>query len=77
MSTKTGLIYTYTHDADPSGSESYYWTAIDWRTGKTAWQQYAGTGIGYNNNYAGIAIGPDGTAYLGTFGGMVSLRDGA
>ena len=30
----------------------------------------------YNNNYAGLAIGPDGTAYLGVIGGIVALRDG-
>jgi hypothetical protein len=77
LSTATGLIYTYTRDADPNGSESYYWTAIDFRSGKTVWQQYAGSGISYNNNYAGLALGPDGTAYLGTFGGLLSLRDGA
>ena len=32
MSAKTGLIYTYTRPPDPSGSQGYYWTAIDFRT---------------------------------------------
>ena len=41
------------------------------------WSQYAGSGLNYNNNYAGIAIGPDGTAYLGVIGGIIALRDGA
>jgi hypothetical protein len=36
----------------------------------------AGDGLPANNNYAGIAIGPTGTAYLGTTGGIRSLRDG-
>ena len=76
LSTETGLIYTYTRPEDPSGSESYYWTALDWRSGETVWRQYAGTGLPYNNNYAGIALGPNGTAYLATTGGMVTLRDG-
>ena len=75
LSTKTGLIYTYERPADPSGSEGYYWTAIDWRNGKTAFRQYAGSGLNYNNNYAGIALGRDGTAYLGVVGGMLALRD--
>ena len=75
LSTKTGLIYAYTRPPDPSGSQGYYWTAIDFRTGKTVWQQYAGSGLVYNNNYAGLAIGPDGTAYL-AIGGIVALRDG-
>ena len=77
LSTKTGLIYTYERPADPSGAEGYYWTAIDWRNGKTAFRQYAGSGLNYNNNYAGIAIGPGGTAYLGVVGGMLALRDGS
>jgi hypothetical protein len=37
---------------------------------------YAGNGLGFNNNYAGLAIGPTGTAYLGVTGGLVALRDG-
>jgi hypothetical protein len=32
--------------------------------------------MAFNNNYAGLAIGPDGTAYIGTFGGLQALRDG-
>jgi hypothetical protein len=71
------LIYTYSRPADPSGSEGYYWTAIDWRNGKTAFSQYAGSGLSYNNNYAGVALGRDGTAYLGVIGGMLALRDGS
>jgi hypothetical protein len=35
----------------------------------------AGSGIGYNNNYAPVTLGPDGTAYVGTLGGLVALRD--
>jgi hypothetical protein len=77
ISTKTGLIYTYTRPPDPSGSEGYYWTALDFRNGKTAWNQYAGSGLNYNNNYAGLALGPNGTAYLGVIGGVVALRDGS
>jgi hypothetical protein len=75
LSTKTGLIYTYTRPPDMT-AEGYYWTAIDFRSGRTAWRQYAGSGLPYNNNYAGLALGPDGTAYLGVTGGMIALRDG-
>ena len=76
LSTKTGLIYTYARPKDPSGSEGYYWTAIDFRTGRTVWQRYAGSGLPYNNNYSGLALGPGGSAYLGTAGGIVTMRDG-
>jgi hypothetical protein len=76
LSTRTGLIYTYSRPFDPSGSEGYYWTAINFRTGKTAWSRYAGSGLAFNNNYSGIALGPHGTAFLGVGGGIISLRDG-
>jgi hypothetical protein len=76
LSTKTGLIYAYTRPPDPSGSEGYYWTAIGFHTGRTIWQRYAGSGLAYNNNYAGLAIGSAGRLYLGTTGGLVTLRDG-
>jgi len=76
MSTESGLIYTYSKPADPTDNEGYFWTAIDFRTGETAWMKYAGSGLLFNNNYAGMAIGPDGTAYLGVIGGLISISDG-
>ena len=76
LSTKTGLIYTYSRPDDPA-AEGYYWTTIDYRTGKTVFQQYAGSGLTYNNNYAGLALGPGGDAYLGVIGGIIRLRDGS
>jgi hypothetical protein len=76
VSTKTGLLYTYIAPTDPNGSQPWYWAAIDARTGKEVWRQLAGTGFAFNNNYAGLSIGPDGTAYVATFGGLQALRDG-
>jgi hypothetical protein len=72
LSLASGLIYTYTKD--PGSSDPWYWTAIDFRTGRTVYRILAGSGLGYNNNYAGIALGPDGTEYLGTLGGLIALR---
>lgn len=74
LSLKDGLLYTYAKD--PGSSDPWYWTAISFRTGRTVYQALAGTGIGYNNNYAGIAISPSGTEYVGALGGIVGLRDG-
>jgi hypothetical protein len=74
LSTADGLIYTYTKD--PGSSDPWYWTTIDFRTGRTVYKQLAGTGVGYNNNYSGIAISPAGTEYVGTLGGIIALRDG-
>jgi len=77
LSTKNGLIYTYTRPPDPSGAEGYYWTAIDFRTGRTVWSRYAGSGLAFNNNYSGLALGPGAAAYLGVAGGIVKLEDGS
>jgi len=72
LSLASGLVYTYTTDTNGD----WYWTALDFRTGRTVYKAYSGTGIGYNNNYAGITISPVGTEYLGTLGGIIALRDG-
>jgi hypothetical protein len=66
-----GLIYTYTVDTN----NDWYWTTLDLRTGNVVYKSYAGTGLGYNNNYSGIAISPSGTEYLGALGGIMALRD--
>ena len=41
------------------------------------WSRYAGSGLGYNNNYAPVTIGPDGSAYVGTLGGLLRFADGS
>ena len=74
LSLATGLVYSYTKG--PGTTDPWYWTAIDFRTGRTVYRQLAGTGVGYNNNYAGIAIARTGAEYVGTLGGVVSIRDG-
>ncbi|MEW6364299.1 MAG: hypothetical protein AB1714_06625 [Acidobacteriota bacterium] len=74
-SLETGLIYAYTKDKGPGVTDAWYFTAIDFQTGKTIFKQVAGTGLYYNNHYAGIYVGPDGTAYVGVIGGLVAIRD--
>src|SRR5207245_4220302 len=44
-------------------------------TGQTVYRRLAGTGFGYNNNYAPVTLGPEGSAYVGALGGLVALRD--
>ncbi len=80
--TVNGLIYTYQKVKDPGspGSGVWYWTAINYRTGKTVWMRRSGYGGLYNNHYSGIAIARDPvtgkpTLYLGGVGGIVGLRD--
>jgi hypothetical protein len=76
LSTKTQLVYAYTQDAGPLDTRVWSWVGINARTGRRVFKQPAGTGLAANNNYAGVTLGPDGTAYLGTIGGIRSLRDG-
>jgi hypothetical protein len=75
LSLENGLVYVYTKDPDPALDDPFYLTALDFRTGKTVWKRHAGNGIGFNNNYAPVMLGPKGTAYVGVLGGMVALRD--
>ncbi len=75
LSLATGLVYTYTKVPRTDGNDPWFLTAIDVRTGRTAWKALAGEGLGFNNNYAPITLGPDGTAYVGVLGGLVALRD--
>ena len=35
------------------------------RTGRTLYKRLGGEGLGFNNNYAPVTLGPDGTAYVG------------
>ncbi len=76
-----GLIYTFQKPKDPSGAGVWYWSALDYRTGKVVWMRRAGYGGLYNNHYSGIAIGTNPltgkpTLYLGGVGGLMALRDG-
>jgi hypothetical protein len=70
-----GLLYAYTKPPSASGIDAWYFTAIDIRTGKTAWSRLTGTGIQWNNHYASIYLGPDGAAYIATLAGLVRLKD--
>jgi hypothetical protein len=76
LSTKTGLIYAYTQDGGTPLTREWSWVAIDFYTGKRVSRKLEGIGPGYNNNYAGLAIGPTGRAYLGTVTGLAELRRG-
>jgi hypothetical protein len=76
LSLAAGLAYTYTKPPRGDGIDAWYLTALSFRTGKTVYSQLAGTGLGYNSNYAPVSIGPDGTMYVGALGGLVRLRDG-
>ena len=75
LSLSSGLVYIYTQDAEGDADDPWFLTALDFRTGKTVWKRLVGQGIGFNNNYAPVTIGPDGTAYVGVLGGLLLVRD--
>jgi hypothetical protein len=71
-----GLLYVYIKPPREDGIDAWYLTAIDIRTGKTVWSQLTGTGTQWNNHYAAIYLGPDGTLYVATLAGLVRVADG-
>jgi hypothetical protein len=76
LSAANGLIYVYTKLPNaPEGTDAYYFTAIDFETGRTAYRILTGTGVRYDNNWAAISLAPDGTAYVGVLNGLVRVRD--
>jgi hypothetical protein len=74
LSLATGLVYTVTRDRKGL-VDSWYLTALDFRTGDVVYEQRYGTGLGHNVNYAPVSLGPDGTAYVGVLGGLVRIAD--
>jgi hypothetical protein len=73
LSLANGLVYTYTHPDRSDGIHAWYLTTLDFRSGRTVYRRLAGTGTLFNNNYAPVTLGPDGTAYVGVLGGVVEL----
>jgi hypothetical protein len=77
LSAANGLVYTYTKDPQPQhpSADAWYLIALDFATGRTVYKRLGGEGLGHNNNYAPVTLGPDGTAYVGVLGGLIALRD--
>jgi hypothetical protein len=76
LSLANGLVYTYTKPPRDDGTDAWYFTAIDFQTGETVYSRLAGTGFGFNNNFAPVTVGPDGAAYVGVLGGIARFADG-
>ena len=75
LSRAAGLAYFYAKEPQASGLDTWYWTAVDIRTGVIAYQVLAGTGPNFDNNWGAISIGPDGSGYVATYDGLVRVRD--
>jgi hypothetical protein len=75
VSLGAGLVYLYTKKPRDDDKDAWYLTALRYRTGKTVFKRFSGEGLGYNNNYAPITVGPDGSVYVGVLGGLVRFKD--
>ena len=75
LSLAGGLVCTYTKPARGDGVDGWYPTAIDVRTGRTVFKRLGAAGTTFNNHYAPVTLGPDGSAFLGVLGGIVAWRD--
>ena len=75
VSLANGLLYAYTKRPTWWGVAAWYLTAVDVRTGRTAFSVRTGLGTLMNNHYAAVTLAPDGSAYIATLGGMVRVRD--
>ena len=76
LSAGNGLVYVYVREQNediPEKTVAWYFTAIDFETGETVYKIFTGTGRNWNNSYGPITIGPNGTAYVGVFNGLVSV----
>ena len=79
LSTGSGLVYLYTREKGngiPKNAVAWYLTAVDFETGKTVYKVFTGCGRNWNNSYGPITIGPNGSAYIGVFNGLVRVSDG-
>ena len=75
LSLETGLVYTYTKPPRDDRLDAWYFTALDFCTGRRRYRRLTGTGLGFNNNYAPVTLGPNGVAYVGVLGGLVRIAD--
>ncbi|ROS01723.1 hypothetical protein EDC56_2168 [Sinobacterium caligoides] len=70
-----GLAYFYSFIPQQNGENAWYLTALDVETGKTQLKILTGSSSNFDNNWAPLTLGPDGTAYIGTFKGLVAIWD--
>jgi hypothetical protein len=79
LSLSTGLVYLYAYywpEDAPGHGYQYYFTALDFESGKTVFRVPVGEGLWYFDMGAPVTLGTEGgTAYIGTMGGLVRIAD--
>jgi hypothetical protein len=78
LSAASGIAYFYSFDLvkDADGKPTQDWSIVglDFKTGKRVIKIPTGRGKAFDNNWASMSIGPDGSFYAGMTGGMVQVR---
>ena len=68
LSLANGLLYTYTWEGG-----MWYFTAVDFADGLTIYRVPTGEGELFDNHYSGLALAPNGDAYIAIFEGLVKV----
>lgn len=74
LSGETGIAYYYSFDPAPDETQDWSIVGLDFQSGKQVIKIPTGKGRGYDNNWASLAIAPDGKLYVGTTRGLVQVR---
>ena len=69
LSLSNGLVYTYIKK-----KIGWHLAAVYFETGKLAFEAFTGLTSLVNCHYAGLCLGPDGTAYIGVIEGIVAVK---
>lgn len=75
LSLGNGIAYFYSFDLLENGDRKWALVGLDFETGSEVVRIPTGTGEAYNNNWASIAIAPNGDTYVGTRRGIIQIKD--
>ncbi|MEP3890595.1 MAG: hypothetical protein ABJN69_09005 [Hellea sp.] len=75
MSLGNGIAYLYSFDILENGDRLWALVGLDFETGKEVIRIPTGTGVAFNNNWASIAIAPNGDTYVGTREGFLKVSE--
>lgn len=75
LSLGNGVAYFYSFDILENGDRLWSLVGLDFETGKEVVRIPTGTGEAFNNNWASIAIDPDGGTWVGTREGVLKVSD--
>ena len=75
LSLGNGIAYFYSFDLLDNGDRLWSLVGLDFETGREVIRVPTGTGQAFNNNWASIAIAPNGDTWVGTREGVLRARD--